>query len=155
MQTQQFLLECLEQKREKFAEYEDCTNQLCTCDFDDMEKYITRRSQLANEIDRIDAEIRSICDSDPERELWEDALANRGDYMELPEEMRIIYDVASEVLGMAHRIYNKNPEIVERMQRQQAVLKENIKKGSNTAKTYRYIKNLEVGPAGYNIGNKI
>lgn len=138
------ILECLEQKRILFVQYEQHTGEMRTCEIDDLEGHIAERERLAKEIDKITRDIESFSDMMENPDEIRDAVANRGDYSDFSAEMRHVYDQASKIYTAINHIHNMESEIMQRMKDERALCLENIKKGSDTAKMYGYVKNLQV-----------
>lgn len=137
------ILECLEEKKALFARYEECTAQMNICEIDELQKYITERAGLANQIDKLNQEIDDICDMAEDPQIMRDAVANRGNYGDFPRDVLPVYDKASEVFTLISHIYNMEPSVKERMTTERANLLQKIKTGSDTAKVYNYVKNLK------------
>lgn len=151
------ILECLEQKRALFAQYEKCTSEMCVCDTDALDHYITERARLANEIDTINQEIENFCDDSGASEELREAVANRGNYGEFSPEARPVYDKAAQIFTIINHVYNMEPQIKERMAQKREELLAHIKKGSDTAKVYNYVKGMQQtgGPNVYLSNKKI
>lgn len=151
------ILECLEQKRALFAQYEKYTNEMCVCDTDTLEHYITERAKLANEIDKINQEIENFCEISGDPEELREAVANRGNYGEFSADTRPVYDKAAQIFTIINHVYNMEPQIKERMEQKKTELMGMIKKGSSTAKVYNYVKGMQQtgGPNVYLSNKKI
>lgn len=149
------VLECLQQKKDLFAQYEDCTSQLNSCKIDAMNHYITQRGLLAKQIDRINREIDGYCDLAPDPDLMRDAVANHGDYGDFPRDLQIVYDKASEIFTHINHIYNMEAQIKKRMETERDELMKKVRAGRGTAKVYNYVKNLSQGTQnGVYLGNQ-
>lgn len=148
------LLGCLEQKRALFARYEACTNSMCSCETEALQNYITERAGLATQIDRLNADLESLCAMSMNPELTRDAMANTASYGELPPDLRQVYDQGAQIITIADHIRGMESQILDRMQGEREDLMEKIKKGSGTAKVFHYVKSMQ--PTGQNVylGNK-
>lgn len=151
----EMLCDCLMQKKMLFEQYAQHTDQMMVCEIDQLEHYITQRAQLAIEIDQINAEIETICEADLEQEALRDAVNNRGNYGDLVDHIRPVYDAATRVFVLINRIYNKEAEVMARMQSERDQLREKIKEESNTPKLLKYLNGLtEQTPTGVYLGTK-
>lgn len=137
------ILECLEQKKVLFQQYEECTKQMGACSFEDLENYITERAGLANQIDQLNREIDALCDMAEDPDLMRDAVANRGDYGDFPPQLLPVYDKASEIFICISHVYGLEPQIKARMDEERLRLLQKVRDNADTAKVYHYVKNLK------------
>ena len=132
----------LNRKNELFTEYEECTRALLECEVDSMSDYITKRTQLANEIDKIDVQILQICDDTPRGALLGDVVANRCAYEQVPAEWKSLFDGGQVVLGTISRVVELEGLALARMKELRAELKKKISESQNTPKIARYLTGL-------------
>lgn len=155
MNAVQKVFDLLHKKKALFAQYEDCTNALSDCDFDIIEDYITKRAQLAIEIDKIDDEIKKQCGDYDEKGTMADAVANRCEYGSLPEELQDIFSKAQDIFAIINRILQQETALMHRFETERADLQEKIKGSKNTPKIQRYLSGLTMKPeTGMYLGQK-
>lgn len=148
------ILECLEQKRTLFAQYEECTANMRDGESDVLQNYITERAGLATKIDRLDVELSELCEVARNPELIRSAISNEASYGDLPPDLRQIYDKGAQIITLVDRVYRMETQIVDRMQQERSDLMEKIKKGSGTAKVYNYVKSMQSTGGNVYLGNK-
>lgn len=155
MSTTQEVFDLLHKKKALFEQYEDCTNALSHCDFDIIEDYITKRAQLAIEIDKIDDTIKKHCASYDEKGTMADAVANRCEYGTLSVELKEVFAKAQEIFAIINRISQQETALMHRFKTQRTELEEKIKASKNTPKIQRYLNGLATKPeSGAYLGQK-
>ena len=154
-QVWEMLCDCLEQKKKLFEEYAAHTNEMTSCEIEELDYYITQRAELAIEIDQLDVEISAICDSDPEGELLRDAVANRGSFGDYSDELQQVYEAAGRIFSVINKVYRQEPQVISRMEEERDRLREKIKEESNTPKMVKYVRGLASPPeTGIYFGDK-
>ena len=137
----------LEQKKELFQTYEVCTRALFDCEIDAMSDYITKRADLAIEIDKIDARIQEICAQEQNGALLSDVAANRCNYADAPQEWVDVFLAGQAVLAVVGRLVEIEERVMEHMQGIQTDLKKKIADTQNTPKIAKYL----TGPGNQNV----
>lgn len=139
----------LEQKKDLFARYEAYTEKLGVCDMErteDIEEYITNRADLANQIDKLNREITSLCEKAKNRKQLLAWMGNRCNYDEVQPEARGLFSRSQEIFGIMNRIAAQEPQIVQRMRGECDGLLVKIKGAQNTPKIARYLNSLTSKP---------
>ena len=134
----------LDEKKALFTEYEQCTNNLTQCDIDSIEDYITRRGQLANEIDKITAKINDQCNNAPNCAVLQGAINNTSNYTDIPQELKRLFSRGQEIFSIISQISAQEPQIRQRMKTQRAELIKKIKMAKNTPKISKYLNTIAV-----------
>lgn len=151
----EMICDCLTQKKMLFEQYAAHTDQMAVCEIDQLEYYITQRAQLAIEIDQLNTEIATICESDVEQDMLSAAVQNHGNYGDLQAHIRPVYDAAAQVFALINRIYNKETEVRARLESERDQLRDKIKEESNTPKLLKYLNGLtEPAQTGVYLGTK-
>ena len=132
----------LEQKKNKFLEYEQATMEMLHCDADDIEEYITKRGILANEIDGISEEIGRVCNQEPNGQLYFQAAAAAVNFDEILPEMHPIYELGQQTRSVVARIMNSDKQVVERLELLKAEALAKIKENQNLPKIKKYLSDL-------------
>lgn len=143
MNITQALCEQLEKKKELFLIYEENTAALTQCAAEDIEHYITKRTELAIDIDKVNEKIEEICEKQPQSGRLRDAAANRCEFDTLPQELHCVFETGQEVLGVMNRIAGYEPAALARMQALLAEYREGIASTQNAPKIARYISGTQ------------
>lgn len=136
----------LAEKKQWFEKYQACTEALETCDIDDIEDYITKRTQYAIEIDKIDEAIGENCLGENNGALLHAAAFNRCDFEDVPESARLVFERAQEIFAIIFQIQEREPMILERMKTLREDLREKIRERQNVPKIAKYLGGLAVRP---------
>lgn len=147
MDTIAKVLALLEKKSEFFDEYEKATQELLRCDADDVEYYITRRAELANEIDQVTEEIGLACDGQPSGEIMFAAASSRVDYQNVPPELRPVFESGQNIRSTASRIMQTEMQAISRLESLRDEAKEKIRQNQNLPKIKKYLTDLAETPA--------
>ncbi len=139
MQSVQKITSLLEKKLNLFLEFEHCTNLLTTCDIDDMANYITKRANLANEIDNVTDQIAEIAKSVRVSPAAEAILANSCAYSEVPLQWQPVFLEAQKIKGVIARCAEVNEQAFLRMSDMRNHLKERIVQTKNTPRIIKYL----------------
>lgn len=132
----------LEEKKLIFERYEALTDLLAdTADTDATQDYITKRAELANKIDALDAIIKKLLE-EASGEEGRRALEQSCQREILPESLRQVYDSNVSIQDVVRRIRLKNSDIMAGYERERAEVAEKIKASSNMPKINRYLNNL-------------
>lgn len=132
----------LGQKHTLFIKYEEVTDQILgETDFSAVEEYITKRDRLANEIDKVDAEITQTLApwGEAARALLPGGI---GDQTSLPADLQPLYPLCQDILAVIRRIRLKNTDILAEFQRSRDESLQKIKEGSALPKINRYLRGL-------------
>lgn len=132
----------LEQKKDRFAEYEQATQALLDCPPDDAEHYITRRSELATVIDGLDEQLHQLCGQAPDAaELWACTRANLP-FERVPSAYQPVYYTAQGVQSIIQRIIQTEQQAKERLERLRQEALDAIKQNQNVPKIKKYLTGL-------------
>lgn len=142
--------QALVQKKEWFARYEACTEQMLQCDADSIENYITERARFANEIDGLDQAILDMC-AGSQAQLLQAALRNSCDYAALPAQMQPVFLRAQEVLGHVNRIAQLDQAVLCRMETLLQEYRQQITRVQHAPKIARYLTGLQAPAAETNM----
>lgn len=137
MDHTQEICRVLTQKKALFQQYEEATQALLECEPDSMDYYITKRQELANQIDVQTENIRLLCEGD-QQELLENALSNRAEYTALSSPLQEIFMAAQDVLGIASHVQGLNAAVLVRMQQVRDEARVHIAANQNGPKIARY-----------------
>lgn len=154
MDTVGKVLALLDHKAELFAEFEKATQELLVCDVDDVEHYITRRGELANEIDSVMEEIGRICDAAPGGGVIFDAANARIDYDRVPPEYHPLFAVGQNIRSVVSRVRQTDKQVVARLEGLRDDAKDKIRQNQNIPKIKKYLTDLadKPGEAGLTTG---
>lgn len=139
MQTVQNIIFLLKKKQDLFLEFEHYTNLLTTCDINDMANYITKRSDLANEIENVTGKIINLARADAVSPSVETILANNCAYAEVPLEWQPVFLEAQKLSGIIVRCIEVNEQALWRMSDMRSHLKERITQTKNTPRIIKYL----------------
>ncbi len=134
------LCEMLAKKNDIFLQYEKDTDALLSCEIEDIEVYIKKRSNLSEEVDRIDAALDKLADSCADSKAIRQALKNQCGRNQIPLELRPVFDSAQQIFSIIHRIQRMESRAEERIKFEQGMLLEQIKKlnRSTTAQASKF-----------------
>lgn len=138
----------VEQKKEKFSDYERATGSLLDCEPDSAEHYIIKRSEIANEIDGISEQIAKLCDGIPNGHLVLHASLASVDYDHLPPEYVRFFDVGQATRSIVYRIAQTDKQAMERMRGLRNEALDKIKENQNLPKIKNYLTGLNDKPPG-------
>lgn len=145
----------LDEKAKRFMQFEQDTVAMLHCELDAMEHYSTQRSQLANEIDAICAEIDELCAKHPQSDLLRQAVTARCDYCDLPEAWQPLYEQAQSINGTLVRIAAENEQAMGRAVALRDQFLVRIRENANTPRILRYLSSGASGPEkGVLLNNK-
>ncbi len=148
------LCSLLEEKKGRFLMYEKATLDLLICDAEDIEKYITKRSELATEIEGIDEELLRTYSSADNAVLLEKIVKARMDFEQVPSEYQMVFYASQAVRSVAGRIQQSDKQVVERLQKLRVQALESVKKNQNLPKIKKYLTDLSELPAQGSLRNK-
>lgn len=147
MDTISKICECQDAIKEQLDIYEQCTEQMLTCDFDDIDHYITKRNELAIVIDQFNDEIFALSQMEPDSDVLMDAVKNSCDYDALPESYLEIYRKGQEVFSKLNRIMGMQERIIQRLQSEKQATIVRIQGLKEDGQVKKYLTNL-VGTQG-------
>lgn len=127
----------LSSKLELFVSYEQQTDALIDAQEDCVNNYITKRDELANNIDAITQKIIK-CLEGGEKAL-ENAVYCRGNYADYSAEQAEINNISSKIYACINRISEKNTLIADSIAAQKDATLEKIRQSKNTPKIKKYL----------------
>ncbi|WMJ82881.1 hypothetical protein ACS3UN_01435 [Oscillospiraceae bacterium LTW-04] len=139
MQIVKNILLLLIKKQELFLEFERYTNLLAVCDVEDMDNYITKRADLANEIDNVTDQISNLAKTVTVTPSIDMILSNSCCFSEVPSQWQEIFLEAQKIKGIVSRCIEVNLHALERMTELRDNLKELIAQNNNTPRIIKYI----------------
>lgn len=142
MDTVKQAMELLAKKKELFEAYESCTRTLLDCEIDAMSDYITKRADLAIEIDKIDAGLKELCEKTPRGALLDDVIANRCNYSAAPPEWSCVFEAGQAVFAIVGRLVELEGSALARMKVLRTELKKKIAGAQNTPKIAKYLSGM-------------
>lgn len=135
----------LDEIKKQFLEYEKATIALLECEVDDVEHYITVRSEIAIEVDELREELAKICRNEDGGEvLYKAAMANI-DFERVPSEYQSIFYEGQAVRSVMHRVSMTEKQVIARMERLRSEALEHIRQNQNMPKIKRYLEDLSGG----------
>lgn len=139
MQMIQDVVLLLQKKLALFLEFERYTNLLTSCNMDDMADYITKRAELANEIDNVTDQISERTNAVAVSPSLDSILSNSCDFSELPPQWQPVFLEAQQIRAVISRCTDVNQQALERMIDLRDQLKERIAESKNTPRLIKYI----------------
>lgn len=145
-------LALLEEKRLVFVKYEEITTSMLSEDeIATIEKYITERDVLANQIDEID---KLLCKKlEPLGEDAQTLIGGRAERKTLAVGLLPLYDACDAVMEIVRRVRLKNTEVLQRCSQMRDDNMRKIKSSSNVPKISRYLNGLAEPRGGNNFGS--
>ncbi len=137
----------LEKKKEKFSEYEQATQNMLHCELDDLGNYITKRSVLANEIDKITAEIEQLCLKNPKGDLYAKISYAHVNFDMVPPALHPMFELGQQVRSIIARIHKLEPQVMQRLEGQKKEAFQKVKENHNLPKIKKYLSNLGDQPS--------
>lgn len=155
MQIVQNILSLLTKKQLLFLEFERYTNLLLVCDVDDMDNYIIKRANLANEIDNVTVQISDLTKTATVIPSATAILDNRCSFSEVPLQWQDVFIESQKLHGIVSRCIEANLQALERMTEVRDHLKELIAQNNNTPRIIKYISSSGAlqQESSYNIKN--
>ena len=144
MQMIQDVVLLLQKKLALFLEFERYTNLLTGCDMDDMADYITKRAELANEIDNVTDQISRLSNTITVSPPVADILSNSCNFSEVPPQWQLVFSEAQHVRAVISRCTDLNQQALERMIGLRDQLKDRIVEAKNTPRLIKYISSSGV-----------
>lgn len=139
MQIVHDILLLLTKKQSLFLEFERYTNLLAVCDVDDMDNYITKRANLAIEIENVTVQISDITKTTTVTPSANAILDNSCCFSEVPLEWQEVFLESQKIQGIISRCIEVNFQALERMTEVRDQLKELIAQNNNTPRIIKYI----------------
>lgn len=139
MLIMQNILSLLIKKQALFLEFEHYTNLLLVCDVDDMDNYITKRANLANEIDNVTVQISDLTKMATVTPSANAILDNSCSFSEVPLQWQAVFIESQKIHGIVSRCIEANLQALERMTEVRDHLKELIVQNNNTPRIIKYI----------------
>lgn len=144
MQIAQEVSSLLQKKQALFLEFERYTNLLTVCDLDDMANYITKRADLANEIDNVTDQISELIKTADVTPSAKTILSNSCAYSEVPSQWQPAFLEAQKISGIISRCIEVNQQALQRMTDLRDHLKDRIVQTKNTPRIIKYISSSGV-----------
>ena len=135
----QNILSLLTKKQSLFLEFERYTNLLLVCDVDDMDNYIIKRANLANEIDNVTVQISDLTKTATVIPSANAILDNSCSFSEVPLQWQEVFIESQKIYGIVSRCIEANLQALERMTEVRDHLKELIAQNNNTPRIIKYI----------------
>lgn len=132
----------LSKKLELFLQYEQASLGALQAQEDDIEDYITKRTDLANIIDEQTAKISKICDK-KENFLLKTAVSCSADYDSLDKQLVPIYTIARDIFAVISRISDINSDIESMLKAKKEMYAQRLRETKNTPKIARYLNTLK------------
>lgn len=145
------ILALLDKQSELFSEYEKATQELLRCEADDVEKYIIRRGELANDIDEVIEEIGLACDAEPNSEVFFGAALAKINFEHVPPELHLVFEAGQNVRSIASRVVQTDAQVVLRLEGFRDAAKEKIRQNQNVPKIKKYLTSLAEKPGEANL----
>ncbi|MFV0498297.1 MAG: hypothetical protein ACK5L0_09070 [Candidatus Fimivivens sp.] len=133
------ILLLLVKKQALFLEFERYTNLLAVCDDEFIDNYITKRTDVANEIDNVTDQISSLAKTAIVTPPIDSILSNSCNFSEVPSQWQAIFLEAQKIKGTISRCIEANYHALERMIALRDHLKERIVQNNNTPRIIKYI----------------
>ncbi len=137
----------LNDKKDKFSEYEKLTIEMLHCNVDDLGNYITKRSKLANEIDEISAKIETLCLKEPKGDVYAKVSYAQLSFENVPVELQPMFELGQQVRGTMARILKLEPQVIQRLEGLKREAFQKIKENHNLPKIKKYLTNLGEQPS--------
>lgn len=135
-----------DQKKKLFQEYESITDVLLTTeDYDVMGNYITYRTKLANDIDKLSKQLETMLQlAGRQADCIDYILGKQSGHYVLCDEEQTIFAITEETKAVVRRIRLKDNDLIRECERRQKENVENLKATQNTPKISRYLRNLSI-----------
>ena len=152
------LTELLEQKKQRFLEYEQITNEMLFCDSDNLEERMGERVRLIHAIDRLDEAVKAVCDdAGEEGAMLRQAVRANGERGALPAAMRAVFDQTIEIRAVISRLPDLDQQLEMRLCQERDSVLEQIKSANRGqgAQAARYYGGMgqQQHPQGFQFGN--
>lgn len=135
------LVGLIEERNKLCREYEACSEEMLTCPYEEMADKLKRRSEIAKQIDAVNAVIKEMHEPDAEDGgTVRKAVDNSCDRSDLPDEYRKLFDMAQAGFASLNRVMNNEPLIAERMKMRKMQLDKKIRSMKNTSGILSYLK---------------
>ena len=139
MDTIAKVCELLDEVKNNLLSYEKATQDLLTCDVDDVEHYITLRGEMANRMDALLAEIADACAREENANTIYQAALARIPFSEVPPDLVPVFESGQSNRSTVARIGQTERQVMERLEgfRQEAL--DNLRQNQNMPKIKQYL----------------
>ncbi len=150
------LYDLLAEKKSKFLQYEQLTQDMLHCSTDDLGDYITKRGNLANEIDLLSERMQELYQPQKNAELYAKICFAQADFADVPKAMHPLFTLGQEVRAVLARTQKMEPAIMQRLETLKTEAFQKIKENRNMPKIKKYLSNLGEQPgSGHFTSTKI
>ncbi len=139
--------EILHSKIELFFIYEEITDRMVTCETEELSNYITKRQDIALQIDLLSQRLVPLYDQSGDNKLRQAAL-NELNYGECSDELKDVFLIGQKLASIVSRILRKEQQVIFHIETQKEILlnlirQQNTGVTANAEKYYRTSKHLE------------
>ncbi len=131
--------ELLDEIKNNLLSYEKATQDMLTCDVDDVEHYITLRAGMANKMDALLAEIEDVCATEENANTIYQAALARLPFSEVPPELVPVFEFGQSNRSAVARIGQTEKQVMERLEGFRQEARDNLRQNQNMPKIRQYL----------------
>lgn len=105
----------LEKAQVDFLRFEEATNALVTCPFEQIEPNMKKRVSLSGKIDRIYERVYELCDQAPNPKQLRDTVSNRANYADLDSAAQMVFEHAQKIFATVRRTLEMDEQVNARL----------------------------------------
>lgn len=139
--------EILNEKLNKFCDYEKITCKMINCDNEKLTQYVQKRQEIASIIDNLDIKLNNVY-LESGQKLLKQAALNQIEYGDCPKELKEVFLNGQKLATIVSRILQYQHQIVDHVETQKEILLNKIKKqntgiNANASKYYNISNNIK------------
>lgn len=147
--------EALQKKEQALLLFEEATQQMLSCQEEQLEELVEERQRLLAEIDGIEQKLQALCQEDPDKEQLLSAIGGKADAGDYPEPLQPLYQEGMKIRAVFSRLRQSDQQAQLRLKTEQSQILKKIKQMNQGthAKAARFYSNAGGTDGRSRLGN--